>query len=148
MRAHLGALPAAGAAARAAGEPRAAPAEAAHRAEARRWLQGWDQADVSAASSEPKPATPKQLAKLARWEAGVGRLRPSEGALRRDILETVADALLSARPLPFGAIAAAHRETVRRCREAGVPAPKASRYRRWLKLTGRAAGPTGAPRPD
>ncbi|WP_051460096.1 hypothetical protein [Methylopila sp. 73B] len=148
LRAHLGALPAAGAAARAAGEPRAAPAETAHRAEARRWLRGWDQADAAAASSEPRPPTPKQLAKLTRWEAGVGRLRPSDGARRRDILEAVAEALLSARPLPFGAIAAAHRETVRRCREAGVPAPKASRYRRWLKLTGRAAGPAGAPLQD
>lgn len=148
LRAHLGALPAAGAAARAAGEPRATPAEMAHRAEVRRWLQGWDRADAASASSGPKPATPKQLAKLARWEAGVGRLRPSEGALRREILEAVAEALLSARPLPFGSIAAAHRETVRRCREAGVPAPKASRYRRWLKLTGRVADPAASPLSD
>lgn len=135
LREHLAALGDAGRAAREAGETRLAPAEIEHRAEARRWLAGWDRADPPSAAAAPKPLTARQLAKIARWQAGVGRLRPAEGEARRAILEAVADELLSARPLAFGAFAEAHRETVRRCREAGLPAPKASRYRRWLKLS-------------
>lgn len=141
LRAHLAGLVAAGAVARKAGEPRIAPQDLAHRAEARCWLRGWDGARDSAFPASPRPPTARQRVRLARWEAGAGRLRPAQGELRRDILESVADELLSARPLAFGAIAAAHRETVRRCRDAGLPAPRASRYRGWLKLTGRVSGP-------
>lgn len=137
LRAHLADLVAAGAAARKAGEPAVAPPDLAHRAEARCWRYGWDRAMESAVPASPRPPSARQRARLARWESGAGRLRPVQGELRRDILERVADELLSARPLAFGAIAAAHRETVRRCREAGLPAPKVSRYRRWLKVTGR-----------
>lgn len=141
LRAHLAALVTSGAAAHEAGEPRVLPAEFAHPAEARRWLNGWDRAGATRVLAAPAQLTAKQVSRLARWESGAGRLRPAQGALRRDILETVADELLSARPLALGAIAAAHRETMRRCRDAGLPAPKASRYRRWLKLTGRVTGP-------
>jgi hypothetical protein len=140
LRGHLSALLASGAAAQNAGEPRATPADLAHRAEARRWLGGWDRAEAAKVRAGPKPPTPRQLAKIARWEVGLGRLPPAQGALRRTILGAVADEMLSARPLALGAIAAAHRETVRRCREAGLPGPKESRYRRWLKLTGRVGG--------
>lgn len=143
LRGRLSAAQEAGGAARGAGEPRTSPAEIAHRAEVRRWFAGWDRAAAQAelAPSAAKPPTARQLARLARWQSGAGRLRPAEGARRRDILDDVADELLGAKPLAFGAIAAAHRETVRRCRAAGVPAPKASRYRRWLKLTGRIQTP-------
>lgn len=133
LRAHLSALADAGRAAREAGEGRAVPEEAAHRAEVRSWLSGWDGAATTLSSSQPA-ATPRQLAKIGRWQAGAGRLRADKGALRSAILEAVADEMLLARPLAHGAIAAAHRETVRRCRESGLPAPKASRYRKWLKL--------------
>lgn len=132
LRAHLTAQIEVGRAARRAGETRAAPTELAHRAEMRSWLAGWDA--ERPASSIARPPTARQLAKIERWSAGAGRLRPELGALRQLILDAVADELLSVRPLAHGAIAAAHRETVRRCREAGLPAPKASRYRKWLKL--------------
>ncbi|MFC7051320.1 hypothetical protein ACFQI3_01290 [Hansschlegelia quercus] len=142
LRAYLMAQSASGAAAEAAGDPRAVPSELAHRAEMRRWLNGWDRASGADAPAAPKPPSARQLASITRWEAGTGRLPLAEGALRRDILEAVADAMLSVQPLAFGAIAAAHRETVKRCREAGLPAPRASRYRRWLKLTGRVGART------
>ncbi len=132
LRAHLLAQAEAGRAACAGGEARLVPHELEHRAEARRWLAGWDRA--RAALAVPPP-TARQRAKIDRWQAGAGRLRAERGAVRSSILDTVADDLLGARPLVRGAIAAAHRETVRRCREAGLPAPKASRYRKWLKLT-------------
>ncbi|WP_020181033.1 hypothetical protein [Methylopila sp. M107] len=134
LRAHLAGQVEAGRAARGAGEDRRAPRELAHRAEVRRWLFGWDAARPKPAAAPPAP-TPRQIAKIERWQAGTGRLRGEQGALRRSILEAVADELLSARPLARGAIAAAHRETVRRCREAGLPSPKASRYRRWLAIS-------------
>lgn len=137
LRAHLRAQFEAGLAAREA-EPaaggRSVPDDLTHRAEIRRWLAGWDAGRRTDPAEKPA-ATPRQLAKIERWQAGVGRLRPAQGDLRRSILDAVADELLSVRPPVRGAIAAAHRETVRRCREAGLPAPKASRYRRWLKLT-------------
>jgi hypothetical protein len=142
LRGHLAALLASGAAAQKAGEPRAIPAELAHRAEARRWLSGWDRANDVSSRGGPKPPTARQLARIERWEAAAGRLSPAQGALRRAILEAVVEEMLSARPLALGAIAAAHRETMRRCREAGLPAPRDSRYRKWLKLTGR-VGPAG-----
>lgn len=134
LRAHFAAQVDAGRMAHASGEPRSVPAELAHRAEIRRWLGGWDR---FAAPDRPvaKAPTPRQLQKIGRWQAGVGRLRPADGALRSAILDAVADEMLAARPLARGAIVAAHRETARRCREAGLPAPKASRYRRWLALS-------------
>lgn len=109
------------------------PAEVAHRAERRRWLAGWRAGHTQTVQS-PAP-TPRQIAKITRWQAGAGRLRPADGERRRAILEAVADEMLALRPPPHGAIAAAHRESARRCREAGLPAPKGSRYRKWLKLT-------------
>ncbi|MFC3690832.1 hypothetical protein ACFOWB_01255 [Chenggangzhangella methanolivorans] len=132
LRAHLAALGEAGRVARMAGDDRAAPEDLAHRAEERRWLAGWDRARPDPVAPGP---TPRQLAKIGRWQAGTSRLKAGEGTLRSAILDAVADEMLAVRPPPHGAIAAAHRETVRRCREAGLPAPKASRYRKWLKLT-------------
>jgi hypothetical protein len=135
LRTHLTSQIEAGGAAREAGNPRRRPDELKHRAEARCWLFGWDRA-FSSRNSPPGPSpSARQLARLKRWQTGAGGLRHADGDLRRTILEAVADELLSARPLALGAIAAAHRETVRRCREAGLPAPRASRYRRWLKLS-------------
>lgn len=144
LRAHLAAAGAAGSAARGGGESRDLPPEFEHRAERRRWLLGWDKAVPPRLPDDPKPPTARQLAKIARWQAGAGRLSPDQGALRVAILEAVAEEMLSARPLAHGAIVAALRETTLRCRAAGLPAPKASRYRKWLKLTGRAPAP--APR--
>lgn len=135
LRGHLTSVAASGTAARQGSEARIAPAELAHRAEVRRWLAGWDHAVGAAIPAAARPPSARQLAKLARWQAGAGRLRPADGAQRRAILEAVADEMLAGRPLAFGAIAAACRETARRCRAAGLPAPKASRYRRWLKLS-------------
>ena len=133
LRNHLAAQRAAGRAAKAAGESRIVPSELAHRAEARCWLSGWDQAGPDSGEVKPAP-TARQLLKLDRWERGAGRLSQTQGQLRREILENVTDELLANRPLRSGALANAHREAVRRCRDAGLPAPKASRYRKWLKL--------------
>lgn len=134
LRAHLSAQVEAGRVARSCGEARAVPEELEHRAEIRSWLAGWDEASEPAAPVQPAP-TPRQIAKIERWRSGAGRLKAADGELRSAILEAVADELLAERPLPHGAIARAHRETVRRCREAGLPGPKSSRYRKWLKLS-------------
>ena len=134
LRAHLSAQVEAGRAARDCGEARAVPAELAHRAEIRRWLAGWDSIAAKEIAARPAP-TPRQIARIGRWQAGAGRLKAADGELRSAIPEAVADELLAERPLPHGAIARAHRETVRRCREAGLPGPRSSRYRKWLKLS-------------
>ena len=134
LRAHLSAQTEAGRAARGCGEARAVPEELEHRAEIRSWLAGWDSIAETAVPAPPAP-TPRQIAKIERWQAGAGRLKAADGELRSAILEAVADEFLAERPPPHGAIARAHRETVRRCREAGLPGPKSSRYRKWLKLS-------------